>query len=63
VRVGGSFAGDILFPSLIAGAGVRIVTTGGDLLRELRLEPDRLYFGLGGRLPVHNVLRQVSSMS
>jgi transposase InsO family protein len=48
---------------LVAGADVRIVTTGGDLLRELRLEPDRLYFGLGGRWPVHNVLRQVSSMS
>ena len=48
---------------LVAGADVRIITTGGDLLRELRLEPDRLYFGLGGRWPVHNVLRQVSSMS
>jgi transposase InsO family protein len=48
---------------LVAGADVRIVTTGGELLRELRLDPDRLYFGLGGRWPVHNVLRQVSSMS
>ena len=42
---------------------VRVLTTGGELLRELRLEADRLYFGLGGRWPVHNVLRQVSSMS
>ena len=48
---------------LVAGADVRVVTTGGELLRELRLDPDRLYFGLGGRWPVHNVLRQVSSMS
>ena len=47
---------------LVAGADVGIVPTGGELLRELRLEPDRLYFGLGGRWPVHNVLRQVSSM-
>ena len=48
---------------LVAGADVRIVTTGGELLRELRLDPARDYFGLGGRWPVHNVLRQVSSMS
>ena len=48
---------------LVAGADVRVLTTGGELLRELRLEADRLYFGLGGRWPVHNVLRQVSSMS
>ena len=48
---------------LVAGAEVRIVTTDGQLLRELRLDPDRLYFGLGGRWPVHNVLRQVSSTS
>ena len=43
--------------------GDAVLTTGGELLRELRLEADRLYFGLGGRWPVHNVLRQVSSMS
>ena len=48
---------------LVAGADVRVVTTGGELLRELRLDPDHVYFGLGGRWPVHNVLRQVSSMS
>ncbi|MGH7903857.1 MAG: integrase core domain-containing protein [Candidatus Dormibacteraceae bacterium] len=47
----------------VAGADLRVVTTGGELLRELRLDPDRVYFGLGGRWPVHNVLRQVSSMS
>ena len=48
---------------LVAGADVRIVTTDGELLRQLKLDSDRLYFGLGGRWPVHNVLRQVSSMS
>jgi transposase InsO family protein len=48
---------------LVAGAEVRIVTTAGELLRELKLDPDRIYFGLEGRWPVHNVLRQVSSMS
>ena len=48
---------------LIAGADVRIIATGGELIRELRLDPEHLYFGLGGRWPVHNVLRQVSSMS
>lgn len=48
---------------LAAGPEVRVVTTDGELLRELTLTPDRIYFGLGGRWPVHNVLRQVSSMS
>ena len=48
---------------LVAGADVRIVTTDGTLLRELTLDPSRIYQPLGGRWPVHNVLRQVSSMS
>jgi transposase InsO family protein len=46
---------------LIAGAHVRIVRHDGVLLRELTLDPERLYFGAS--TPVHNVLRQVSSMS
>jgi transposase InsO family protein len=46
---------------LIAGANVRIVREDGQLLRELTLDPERLYFGI--RTPVHNVVRQVSSMS
>jgi transposase InsO family protein len=48
---------------LVAGPDVRIVTTDGELLRELRLDPDRLYFGTGGRWPVNNVLQQASTMS
>jgi transposase InsO family protein len=48
---------------LIVGAQVRIVSTEGTLLRELTLDPNRIYQPLGGRWPVHNVLRQVSSMS
>jgi transposase InsO family protein len=48
---------------LVAGAQVRIVTTDGELLRELELDPDRLYFGTGGRWPVNNVLQQASTMS
>jgi hypothetical protein len=47
----------------VAGADVRIVTEDGQLLRALTLEPDRTYYGLGGRWPVHNVLQQASSMS
>lgn len=47
----------------VAGADVRIVTEDGQLLRALTLEPNRSYYGLGGRWPVHNVLQQVSSMS
>lgn len=48
---------------LIAGADVRIVTTDGILLRQLTLDPNRSYQPLGGRWPVHNVLRQASTMS
>ncbi len=46
---------------LVAGAHVRIVRADGQLLRELTLDPDRVYFG--ARTPVHNVVRQVSVMS
>ncbi|TMC67786.1 MAG: hypothetical protein E6J13_15925 [Chloroflexi bacterium] len=45
----------------VAGDQVRIIREDGVLLRELTLERDRLYFGKGQ--PVHNVVRQVSSMS
>jgi len=46
---------------LIAEPNVRVVREDGQLLRELMLDPDRRYFG--ARTPVHNVVRQVSSMS
>ncbi len=46
---------------LVAGAHVRIVREDGELLRELTLDADRLYFG--NSHGVHNVLRQVSAMS
>ena len=48
---------------LVAGEDVRILTTDGKLLRQLTLDADHLYFGLGGRWPVHNVLQQQSGMS
>jgi transposase InsO family protein len=48
---------------LVAGADVRIVTEDGELIRALTLDPTRSYQPLGGRWPVHNVLRQVSTMS
>jgi transposase InsO family protein len=48
---------------LVAGADLRIVTTDGKLIRHLQMDPDRVYFGLGGRWPVHNVLQQESGIS
>jgi transposase InsO family protein len=48
---------------LVAGADVRIITEDGELLRALTLQPDRSYYGLGGRWPVHNVLPQACTMS
>jgi hypothetical protein len=48
---------------LVAGAEVRIVTTDGELLRQLTIDPNRTYQGLGGRWPVHNDVRQESGMS
>jgi transposase InsO family protein len=46
---------------LIAEPNVRIIREDGQLLRELTLDPSRRYFG--SATPVHNVVRQVSSMS
>jgi transposase InsO family protein len=46
---------------LIAGSNVRIVRDDGQLLRELSLDPNRRYFG--APTPVHNVVRQVSSIT
>jgi len=48
---------------LIADAHVRIVREDGQLLRELTLDPSRDYQPRRAATPVHNVLRQVSSMS
>lgn len=48
---------------LVAGADVRVVATDGTLIRQLNLDPTRDYQPLGGRWPVHNVLRQASTMS
>ncbi len=48
---------------LVAGANVRIVSDDGELLRELRLDPRRGYQPRGGPEIVHDVSRQVSSMS
>ena len=47
----------------VAGAEVRVVTEEGELLRTLTIDPTRDYQPLNGRWPVHNVLRQASSMS
>lgn len=46
---------------LIAGMQLRVVREDGTLLRELTLDPDRLYFGNGRR--VHNDVRQASGMT
>lgn len=48
---------------LVAGADVRVVAMDGTLIRQLTLDPFRDYQPLGGRWPVHNVLRQASTMS
>lgn len=48
---------------LVAGANVRVVATDGTLIRQLTLDVTRDYQPLGGRWPVHNVLRQASTMS
>lgn len=48
---------------LVAGADVRVFTTDGELLKQLTLDRDRLYYGTGGRWPVHNVLQHESGMS
>ena len=48
---------------LVAGADVRVVATDGTFIRQLTLDVTRDYQPLGGRWPVHNVLRQASTMS
>jgi transposase InsO family protein len=48
---------------LVAGADVRVITEDGELIRALTLDPTRNYQPLGGRWPVHNVLRQACTMS
>ena len=48
---------------LVAGPDVRIITTDGQLIRALTLDPTRNYQPLGGRWPVHNVLPQACTMS
>jgi transposase InsO family protein len=48
---------------LVADAQVRVVREDGQLLRELTLDPSRDYQSRRSATPVHNVLRQVSSMS
>jgi hypothetical protein len=48
---------------LVAGDDVSIVTTDGELIRHLKLDPNRIYFGLGGRWPVHDVSKHQSGMS
>jgi transposase InsO family protein len=47
----------------VAGPDVRIVTSDGELIRALTLDPERDYQPLGGRWPAHNVLQQVCTMS
>jgi len=48
---------------LVAGDDVRIIAEDGQLLRVVTLEPNRDYYGLGGRWPLHNVLQQACTMS
>jgi hypothetical protein len=48
---------------LIAGPHLKIVTSDGELIRALTLDPERDYQPLGGRWPAHNVLQQVCTMS
>ncbi|HEY9288891.1 MAG TPA: integrase core domain-containing protein, partial [Candidatus Dormibacteraeota bacterium] len=47
----------------VAGADVRVVTEDGELLRSLTIDPARDYLPLNGRWPVHNLLRQASTIS
>jgi transposase InsO family protein len=47
----------------VAGAEVRVVTEDGELLRTLTIDPSRDYQPRNGRWPVHNLLRQASTMS
>jgi transposase InsO family protein len=48
---------------LVADAEVRVLDQDGSLIRELTLDPARVYQPLGGPTFVHDVVRQVSTMS
>jgi transposase InsO family protein len=48
---------------LVADAEVRVLAEDGTLIRELTLDPDRVYQPLGGPRVVHDVVRQVSTIS
>ncbi len=48
---------------LVADAEVRVLAEDGTLIRQLTLDPDRIYQPLGGPRFVHDDVRQVSSMS
>ena len=48
---------------LVADAEVRVLAENGTLIRQLTLDPGRVYQPLGGTRFVHDVVRQVSSMS
>lgn len=62
IRIGAAHANKAVL-LFVAGAEVRVVTEEGELLRTLTIDPRRDYQPLNGRWPVHNVLRQASSMS
>jgi transposase InsO family protein len=62
IRIGAAHANKPVL-IFVAGADVRVVTEDGELLRTLTIDPSRDYQPLNGRWPVHNVLRQASSMS
>jgi hypothetical protein len=48
---------------LIADQNIRVIDTDGELIRELTLDPTRLYQPLEKRSSVRDVLRHVSGMS
>ena len=48
---------------LVADAQVRVLAEDGSLIRELTLDSNRVYQPLGGPRFVHDVVRQVSTMS
>jgi hypothetical protein len=48
---------------LVADRDVRVIDSNGELLRELTLDPTRVYQPLGGRSTVHDVPTHMSGMS
>jgi transposase InsO family protein len=60
IYIGRAHKGEVI-RLLVAGPQVRIIREDGQLLRELTIDPRRVYFGM--RTPVQNVLRQASAMS